>query len=172
KAGRVELSSGAGYHWAHANLFVTNHPYFAFTDLDGRFAFDQVPAGAVKVVAWHPNWWMAKQAWSNGRVGLLGTNYGGYVAWAATKRMPPALKAIDETGDRLAREALRELIEQGVGQADLRIEVTAHIRYAGTDTALEVPAWTMSGWYFSSGNEEAFDRAFLLSHHLEREFAR
>jgi uncharacterized protein len=38
--------------------------------------------------------WMAKQTWSNGRVGLLGSNYGGYVAWAATKRMPPALKAI------------------------------------------------------------------------------
>jgi putative CocE/NonD family hydrolase len=42
--------------------------------------------------------WMAKQAWSNGRVGLLGTNYGGYVAWAAAKRAPPpALKAIVTT---------------------------------------------------------------------------
>ncbi|MEJ0039141.1 MAG: CocE/NonD family hydrolase [Gammaproteobacteria bacterium] len=38
--------------------------------------------------------WMAKQTWSNGRVGLLGTHYGGYVAWAAAKRVPPALKAI------------------------------------------------------------------------------
>jgi len=45
--------------------------------------------------------WMAKQTWSNGRVGLLGTNYGGYVAWAATKRMPPALKAI-VTSDPMA----------------------------------------------------------------------
>src|SRR6185369_13364236 len=41
--------------------------------------------------------WMAKQPWSNGRVGLLGSGYGGYVAWAATKRMPPALKAIVTT---------------------------------------------------------------------------
>jgi uncharacterized protein len=45
--------------------------------------------------------WMAKQEWSNGRVGLLGSNYGGYVAWAATKRMPPALKAI-VTSDPMA----------------------------------------------------------------------
>jgi putative CocE/NonD family hydrolase len=45
--------------------------------------------------------WMAKQAWSNGRVGLLGTNYGGYVAWAAAKRVPPALKVI-VTSDPMA----------------------------------------------------------------------
>ncbi len=45
--------------------------------------------------------WMAKQEWSNGRVGLLGSNYGGYVAWAATKRPVPALKAI-VTSDPMA----------------------------------------------------------------------
>ena len=45
--------------------------------------------------------WMAKQEWSNGRVGLLGSNYGGYVAWAAAKRVPPALKAI-VTSDPMA----------------------------------------------------------------------
>ena len=45
--------------------------------------------------------WIAKQEWSNGKVGLLGTNYGGYVAWAAAKRVPPALKAI-VTSDPLA----------------------------------------------------------------------
>jgi hypothetical protein len=60
KVGRVELSSGAGYYWAHANLFVCDHPYFALTDRDGRFEFTQVPAGEVKVVAWHPNWDAAK----------------------------------------------------------------------------------------------------------------
>jgi putative CocE/NonD family hydrolase len=41
--------------------------------------------------------WMARQPWSNGRVGLLGAGYGGYVAWASTKRIPPALKAIVTT---------------------------------------------------------------------------
>jgi hypothetical protein len=59
--GRVELSSAAGYHWARANLFVCEHPYFALTDREGRFRFEQVPAGPVSVVAWHPNWHAAKQ---------------------------------------------------------------------------------------------------------------
>jgi uncharacterized protein len=45
--------------------------------------------------------WMAKQEWSNGRVGLLGSNYGGYVAWAVAKHVPPALKAI-VTSDPMA----------------------------------------------------------------------
>jgi putative CocE/NonD family hydrolase len=45
--------------------------------------------------------WVAKQPWSNGRVGLLGSNYGGYVAWAATKHMPAALKAM-VTSDPMA----------------------------------------------------------------------
>jgi len=38
--------------------------------------------------------WAAKQPWSDGRVGLYGDRYGGYVAWAALKRMPAALKAV------------------------------------------------------------------------------
>ncbi|HUR55374.1 MAG TPA: hypothetical protein VMZ71_14670 [Gemmataceae bacterium] len=56
KVGRVELSSGAGYYWAHANLFVCDHPYFALTDTEGRFEFEQVPADEANVVAWHPSW--------------------------------------------------------------------------------------------------------------------
>lgn len=56
RLGRVELSSGAGLYWANADLFVTDHPYYAVTGTDGRFAFEQVPAGPVEVVAWHPGW--------------------------------------------------------------------------------------------------------------------
>jgi hypothetical protein len=56
KPGRVELSSGAGYYWASADLFVVEHPYYAVTDREGRFRFDQVPAGAVEVAAWLPGW--------------------------------------------------------------------------------------------------------------------
>lgn len=54
--GRVEMSSGAGQYWASADLFVTDHPYFAVTGDDGRFSFEQVPAGPVEVVAWVPGW--------------------------------------------------------------------------------------------------------------------
>ncbi len=38
--------------------------------------------------------WIAKQPWSDGRVGMYGEGYGGFTAWAAAKRLPAALKAI------------------------------------------------------------------------------
>lgn len=38
--------------------------------------------------------WVARQPWSDGRVAMYGGSYHGFAAWAATKRMPPALKTI------------------------------------------------------------------------------
>ncbi len=38
--------------------------------------------------------WIATQPWSDGRVGMYGDGYGAFTAWAAAKRLPPALKAI------------------------------------------------------------------------------
>jgi putative CocE/NonD family hydrolase len=38
--------------------------------------------------------WITKQSWSDGRVGMWGGSYQGFTAWAATKRMHPALKTI------------------------------------------------------------------------------
>ena len=38
--------------------------------------------------------WITKQPWSDGRVGMFGGSYSGGAAWAATKRMPKALKTI------------------------------------------------------------------------------
>jgi len=38
--------------------------------------------------------WIAKQAWSDGRVGMYGDAYSGYAPWAAAKQLPKALKAI------------------------------------------------------------------------------
>jgi uncharacterized protein len=38
--------------------------------------------------------WIAKQPWSDGRVGMYGEGYGGFTTWAAAKRLPTALKAI------------------------------------------------------------------------------
>ena len=45
--------------------------------------------------------WIAKQPWSDGRVGMQGAGYGGYVAWSAAKRPVTALKAI-ATSDPIA----------------------------------------------------------------------
>jgi hypothetical protein len=60
-AGRVELSSAAGFYWASADLFVDDHPYYTLTDRAGRFVLDHVPAGRVEVVVWLPNWNAARQ---------------------------------------------------------------------------------------------------------------
>ena len=45
--------------------------------------------------------WIAKQPWSDGRVGMQGSGYGGFIAWSAAKRLPAALKAI-ATSDPMA----------------------------------------------------------------------
>jgi putative CocE/NonD family hydrolase len=45
--------------------------------------------------------WIARQPWSNAQVGMYGDGYGGFVAWAATRHLPPQLKAI-ATSDAMA----------------------------------------------------------------------
>ena len=42
--------------------------------------------------------WIARQSWSDGRVGMYGDRYSGFAAWAAAARPPPALKAIATSG--------------------------------------------------------------------------
>jgi 5-oxoprolinase (ATP-hydrolysing) len=53
------------------------------------------------------------------------------------------LAAIADTGDRLGDGARDEVIGQGVPPATITVHVRAHIRYAGTDTALVVPSGTL-----------------------------
>ncbi len=38
--------------------------------------------------------WISKQPWSNQQVGMYGGSYNGFVQWAATKKLHPALKTI------------------------------------------------------------------------------
>jgi len=38
--------------------------------------------------------WIASEPWSDGKVGMIGGSYGGYVQWAAAVLNPPALKCI------------------------------------------------------------------------------
>jgi putative CocE/NonD family hydrolase len=45
--------------------------------------------------------WIARQSWSDGRVGMQGVGYGGFVAWSAAKRLPRGLHAI-ATADPMA----------------------------------------------------------------------
>jgi 5-oxoprolinase (ATP-hydrolysing) len=59
----------------------------------------------------------------------------------------PVLRSIGDVGGRLADEARREVIGQGVPAQAVTVHLRAHIRYAGTDTALVVPArsWAATG---------------------------
>jgi hypothetical protein len=53
RAGLIELRSELRT-WSRAWVRVFDHPYHSVTPMDGRFSFDQVPAGRHRVIAWHP----------------------------------------------------------------------------------------------------------------------
>jgi 5-oxoprolinase (ATP-hydrolysing) len=53
------------------------------------------------------------------------------------------LASMAEVGGRLAEQARNEVMGQGVPGRDIAVHVRAHIRYAGTDTALVVPAYSV-----------------------------
>ena len=54
KAGDVvELKCGV-HAWMHAYVVVMDHPFFAVTDAEGKFAIDGLPQGKYTLEAWHP----------------------------------------------------------------------------------------------------------------------
>ncbi len=61
RKGLIELSSAAGYCWMRAYLFVSDHPYFARTDPDGRYQLDGIPPGAYELVCWLPSWRISRR---------------------------------------------------------------------------------------------------------------
>ncbi|MGN6572286.1 MAG: hydantoinase B/oxoprolinase family protein, partial [Pseudolabrys sp.] len=65
-----------------------------------------------------------------------------------------AKAAIERTGGRLGKDAIAEVAGQGVPKAKVKLIVRAHIRYAGTDTALVV----------DSGSLKAMQGAFEKAH--------
>jgi 5-oxoprolinase (ATP-hydrolysing) len=66
-----------------------------------------------------------------------------------------ALAAIKAVGGRLSKVVRTEVIEQGVPAAKVKVVVRAHIRYAGTDTALEVKAGSLAAM------KAAFEKAHM-----------
>jgi 5-oxoprolinase (ATP-hydrolysing) len=64
-----------------------------------------------------------------------------------------ALASLAHIGDKLCDQARNEVASQGVPAHDIALHVRAHIRYAGTDTALVVTAYSMGG--IGRGDESA-----------------
>ena len=62
-----------------------------------------------------------------------------------------ALASIARVGGRLADDARREVVDQGVAAQAVQVFIRAHIRYAGTDTALVVPAFSLHAPHEESG---------------------
>ena len=58
---------------------------------------------------------------------------------------PKALAAIGKTAKRIGKAVKDEVAGQGVPAAKIKVFVRAHIRYAGTDSALVVKAWRLAG---------------------------
>ena len=51
--GRISIDCNVLHTWMRAYLVVTEHPYAAVTDDQGRFLLDQVPAGHYTLHLWH-----------------------------------------------------------------------------------------------------------------------
>ena len=77
-----------------------------------------------------------------------------------------ALAAIKREGTRRAREAKAEVAGQGVPAARIKVILRAHIRYAGTDTALIVEAVTVR----PRGERAASRIAFVPLAKMQRAF--
>ena len=77
-----------------------------------------------------------------------------------------ALEAIERIGGKLSDDAKREVEGQGVAADDIVVHVRAHIRYAGTDTALVVPAFTVATAHGGEGSASpaAMRAAFEKAH--------
>ena len=54
-----------------------------------------------------------------------------------------ALASVNRIGKKLGAEVKREVASQGVASSQIQVIVRAHLRYAGTDTPLEVVAGTL-----------------------------
>jgi 5-oxoprolinase (ATP-hydrolysing) len=76
-----------------------------------------------------------------------------------------ARAAILELGGRLGGEAHDEVIGQGVPAAAVTVHVRAHVRYAGTDTALAVPAYDVTRGHDQAGPDmQGVRTAFEAAH--------
>ena len=87
-----------------------------------------------------------------------------------------ALAAIARTGNRLGKIVKEEVTGQGVPARDIDVIVRAHIRYAGTDTALVVKAGTLAAHSSSppaqGGREHVVHMALTTLNQMQSAFER
>lgn len=59
-AGIIRLKCDAGHVWMNGYVVVTNHPYVALTDKEGKYEITDIPPGKYKVEFWHEGWKIAE----------------------------------------------------------------------------------------------------------------
>jgi 5-oxoprolinase (ATP-hydrolysing) len=72
--------------------------------------------------------------------------------------------AIGALGERLAQACLQELEAQGLDRRLARVQVSAHVRYAGSDTAFELPAFVLEHGRRTDDRIAALKAAFETAH--------
>ena len=76
---------------SHMNAFILvfSHPFFAITDVEGRYRIDNVPPGTYNVIAWNEGL-------------FLGTQAGGRVRWRrGGARLPSPMKTLSSLRSRI-----------------------------------------------------------------------
>ncbi|BBD98771.1 hypothetical protein SAMIE_1022720 [Sphingobium amiense] len=88
------LSAGG---WDEARWFAERGYAVAIADMRGRFDSDgkwEPFDPKHKTDGYDLVEWLARQSWSNGRVGMKGTSFDGWTQWFTASMAPPSLKAI------------------------------------------------------------------------------
>ncbi|RFB78816.1 hydantoinase B/oxoprolinase family protein [Methylovirgula sp. 4M-Z18] len=128
---------------------VTRYALNCFGGAGGQHACLVADALSMKTVLVHP-FSSLLSAYGMGLADIRATRSQGLEEAFGDK----ALKSIARVGKRLSAETLKEVASQGVAKSDVTLHVSAHIRYAGTDTPIVVKA----------GSLEAMKKAFEKAH--------
>ena len=88
--GRENFSKLAGEWWARRGYVHIVQDARGRNESDGEW----VPFAHERKDGYDTIDWIAKQIWSDGKVGMIGGSYGGWVQWAAAVEAHPALKCI------------------------------------------------------------------------------
>jgi uncharacterized protein len=88
--GRENFSKLSGEWWARRGYVHIVQDARGRNESDGEW----VPFAHERKDGYDTIDWIAKQSWSDGKVGMIGGSYGGWVQWAAAVEAHPALKCI------------------------------------------------------------------------------
>jgi 5-oxoprolinase (ATP-hydrolysing) len=137
---------------------ITRYALNAFGGAGGQHACRVADALGMTTVLAHP------------LSGLLSA-YGMGLAAVRAGRQATLDVALEEAGDEiwemgraLAVLCLKELAHQGLDPDDARVQVMAHVRYAGSDTAFELPAFVVERDEVTSDRRGGLEAAFEMAH--------